>query len=102
MQMAKQAIFDKLAAQIGAAQAQLRALKAEAEAKIVGAQIKTEIAKTIAKHAAEEHAIQRKLGELEKVDVEERWEALQRDLHARVSNFEKELKSLESKILKRA
>jgi len=98
MQMAKQAMYDKLAAQIGAAEAQLRALKAKAETKIAGAQIKAEIAKTIAKHASEEHAIQKKLGELKKSSGEEGWEKLRSELHTRVTHLEKDLTALASKI----
>jgi ADP-glucose pyrophosphorylase len=96
-QMAKQAMYDKLAAQIAAAQSHLRTLKAEAEAKMAGAQIKMEITKMIAKHTTEEHAIQGKLAELKQA-AGEKWGTLERDLHTQVTHLEKELKTLASKI----
>lgn len=97
MDMTKQAIHDKLASQVTAAEAQLRALKADAEAKMESVEIKREKDKAIADLTAKKEAIQQKLSEL-KESGDDHFEKLKQDLQGRVTDFEKGVKTLESKI----
>jgi multidrug efflux pump subunit AcrA (membrane-fusion protein) len=93
MNMAKQAIHDKLASQITSAEAHLEALKARAEAKVANVEIK----KAIAEQLTKKLGIQQKLQELKKSgDVH--WDNAKHDLEARIADFDKSVKAIESKI----
>ena len=89
--MAKQAIHDKLESQIKIAEAKLDTLKAKAEAAKANIEIKT-----IAELLTRKHGILQKLRELKKSGGSQ-WEQAKADLEARVADFEKSVKGIESK-----
>ncbi len=89
--VAKQAVHDKLEAQIKLAEAKLHTLKAQAENAKANAEIKA-----IAGLAPKKQAIQRKLQELKKSSGEA-WNQAETDLEAHIAEFEKLLKGIESK-----
>ncbi len=89
--IARQAVHDKLESQIKLAEARLQTLKAQAENARASAEIKA-----IADLAPKSQSIQRKLQELKKSSGEG-WNQAQADLEARVDEFEKLLKGIESK-----
>jgi hypothetical protein len=91
--MAKQALHDKLASQITAAVSHLEALKARADAKMAG----VEVVKEIAEQLIKKQGMHQKLQELKK-SGDERWDSAKHDLEARIADFQKSLKSIESKI----
>jgi hypothetical protein len=93
MNMAKQAIHDKLASQITSAEAHLEALKARAEAKLASVEIK----KAIAEQLTKKLGIQQKLQELKK-SADVHWDNVKHDLDARIADFDKSVKAIESKI----
>lgn len=89
--VAKQAVHDKLEAQIQLAEAKLHTLKAQAENAKANAEIKA-----IADLAPKKQSIQRKLQELKKSSGET-WNHAKTDLEAHIDEFEKLLKGIESK-----
>jgi multidrug resistance efflux pump len=89
--VAKQAVHDKLEAQIKLAEAKLHTLKAQAENAKANAEIKA-----IADLAPKKQLIQRKLQELKKSSGEA-WNQAKTDLEAHIAEFEKLLKGIESK-----
>ncbi len=90
--MAKQAIHDKFEAQIKTAEAKLDTLKAQAESAKANAEIKA-----ITELLTKKHAVQQKLQELKK-SGEGRWGQAKTDLEARIADFEKSVKGIESKL----
>ena len=93
MNMAKQAIHDKLASQMTSAEAHLEALKARVEAKVASVEIK----KAIAEQLTKKLGIQQKLQELKK-SADLHWDDAKHDLEARIVAFDKSVKAIESKI----
>jgi hypothetical protein len=89
--LAKQAVHDKLEAQIKLAEAKLHTLKAQAENAKANAEIKA-----IADLAPKKQSIQRKLQELKKSSGEA-WNQAKTDLEAHIDEFEKLLNGIESK-----
>ena len=89
--MAKQAIHDKLEAQIKTTEAKLDTLKAQAEMAKANLEIKA-----IAELLPKRQAIQQKLQELKKSGGD-RWEQAKTDLEARIADLEKSMKAVESK-----
>ena len=89
--VAKQAVHDKLEAQIKLAEAKLHVLKAQAENAKANAEIKA-----IADLAPKKESIQRKLQELKKSSGEA-WNQTKTDLESHVAEFEKLLNGIESK-----
>ena len=90
--VAKHAVHDKLEAQIKLAEAKLHTLKAQAENAKANAEIKA-----IADLAPMKLSIERKLRELKKSSGEA-WNQAQAVLEARIDEFEKLLKGIESKV----
>ena len=91
LNIAKQAIHDKLESQIKAAEAKLETLKARAEAAKANVEIKA-----IAELLPKEVEIQQKLEQLKKSGGD-RWEQAKADLEGRIADFEKSVKGIESK-----
>ena len=91
LEIAKQAVHDKLESQVKTAEAKLETLKARAEAAKANLEIKA-----IAALLPKKQAIQQKLQELKNVGAE-RWEQAKTDLQHRIAEFEKSVKALESK-----
>ena len=91
MNMAKQAILDKIEAQIKTAEAKLDTLKARAETAKANVEIKA-----IAALLPKRQVIQQKLQELKKSGGD-RWEQTKTDLEARIAEFEKSVQGIESK-----
>jgi len=91
LNIAKQAIHDKLESQIKAAEAKLETLKARAEAAKANVEIKA-----IAELLPKKVEIQQKLEQLKKSGGD-RWEHAKADLEGRIADFEKSVKSIESK-----
>jgi multidrug resistance efflux pump len=89
--VARQAVHDKFESQIKTAQAKLETLKARAETARANLEIKA-IAELLPKGLA----IQRKLMEL-KNSSGDAWEQAKTDLEARIVDFEKSVKGIESK-----
>jgi hypothetical protein len=89
--LAKQAIHDKLESQIKTAEAKLDTLKARAETAKANLEIKA-----IAELLPKKQVIQQKLQELKKSGGH-RWEQEKTDLEARIADFEKSMKGIESK-----
>jgi len=90
--VAKQAVHDKLEAQIKLAEAKLHTLKAQAENAKANAEIKA-----IADLAPKKQSIQRKLQELKKSSGEA-WNQAKTDLESHIAEFENLLKGIESKV----
>jgi predicted nucleic acid-binding Zn-ribbon protein len=90
--IAKQAVQDKLESQIKLAEARLHTLKAQAE----NAKANVEI-KAIADLAPKKQSIQRKLQELKKSSGEA-WNHAKTDLETHITEMEKLLKGIESKV----
>ena len=88
----KQAVHDKLESQIKLAEAKLHTLKAEAE----NAKANVEI-KAIADLASKKLSIDRKLQELKKASGEA-WNRANADLEALIADFQKSVKTIESKV----
>jgi len=88
----KQAIHDKLESKIKAAEAKLDTLKARAE----NAKANVEI-KAISELISKKPLIRQKLQEL-KNSGEDRWEQAKAELEVRITEFEKSLKGIESKV----
>ena len=89
--MAKQAVHDKFESQIKTAEAKLDTLKAQAETARANLEIKA-----IAELLPKRQAIQEKLQELKKSGGDQ-WERAKADLDARIADFEKSVKGIESK-----
>lgn len=89
--VAKQAIHDKLEAQIKTAEAKLATLKARAEAAKANAEIKT-----ITNLLPRKEVLHRKLQELKK-SSEDHWEVVKNDLMVLIADFEKSVKEIEAK-----
>ena len=92
VKMAKHAVLDKFEAQIQTAEAKLDTLKARAETAKANVEIKA-----IAELLTRKHAIQRELHELKKAAGSHGKHSTV-DLEARIADFEKSVKSLESKL----
>jgi DNA repair exonuclease SbcCD ATPase subunit len=90
LNLARKAIHDKLESQMKTAEANLDALKAKAE----NAKANVEI-KAIAELLTKKQAIRQKLQELKKSN-EGRWEQAMADLEARIKDFEKSVKGVET------
>jgi multidrug resistance efflux pump len=90
--LAKQAIHDKLESQIKLAEAKLETLKARAEAAKANLEIKV-----ITDLLTKKPVIQQKLQELKKAGAD-RWEQAKTDIETRISDFEKSVKGIESKL----
>jgi len=90
--IAKQAIHDMLESKIKAAEAKLDTLMARAE----NAKAKVEI-KAVAELLAKKPVIRLKLQELKNAGGD-RWEQSKNDLEVRITDFEKSLKGIESKV----
>ena len=88
----KQAIHDKLESKIKTAEAKLDTLKARAE----NAKANVEI-KAISELISKKPLIRQKLQEL-KNSGEDRWEQAKAELEVRITEFEKSLKGIESKV----
>jgi len=91
LNIAKQAIHDKLESQIKAAEAKLETLKARAEAAKANVEIKA-----IAELLPKKVEIQQKLEQLKKSGGD-RWEQAKADLEGRIADFEKSVKGIELK-----
>jgi multidrug resistance efflux pump len=91
LNIAKQAIHDKLESQIKAAEAKLETLKARAEAAKANVEIKA-----IAELLPKKVEIRQKLEQLKKSGGD-RWEQAKADLEGRIADFEKSIKGIESK-----
>jgi multidrug resistance efflux pump len=91
LNMVKQAIYDKLEAQIKTAEAKLETLKARAETAKANLEIKA-----VTELLTKKHLIQQKLQAL-KESGGDRWEQAKTDLEARIAEFEKSVKGIESK-----
>jgi len=90
--MAKQAIHDKLESQIKTAEAKLDTLKARAETAKANVEIKA-----VAELLIKKQALQRELKGLRKLGGD-RWEQAKADLEARIADFEKLVRDIESKL----
>jgi len=90
--IAKQAIHDMLESKIKTAEAKLDTLKARAE----NAKANVEI-KAVAELLAKKPVIRLKLQEL-KNSGGDRWEQTKADLETRITEFEKSLKGIESRV----
>jgi len=91
LNIAKQAIHDKLESQIKAAEAKLETLKARAEAAKANVEIKA-----IAELLPKKVEIQQKLEHMKKAGGD-RWAQAKADLEGRIADFEKSVKGIESK-----
>jgi multidrug resistance efflux pump len=91
LEIAKQAVHDKLESQIRTAEAKLEALKARAEVAKANLEIKA-----IAALLPKRQVIQQKLEELKNLGAD-CWEQAKTDLERRIAEFEKSVKALESK-----
>jgi len=89
--LAKQAIHDKLEVHVKTAEAKLEMLKAQAE----NAKANVEI-KALAELLTKKLALQRELKGLKKLGGD-RWEQAKADLEARIADFEKSVRDIESK-----
>jgi multidrug resistance efflux pump len=92
VKVAKQVVHDKIESQINTAAAKLDTLKARAETAKANAEIKA-----IADLLPKKLVMQQKLHDLKK-SGEDRWEQAKADLEARVADFEKSVKAIESKL----
>jgi len=90
--LAKQALHDKLASQISTAEAKLDTLKARAETAKANAEIKA-----IAEFLVAKATITRELHELKR-SADDRWEEAKRQLEAKVSDLDKAVTAMESKL----
>jgi uncharacterized protein (DUF1499 family) len=88
--VAQQIVHDKLESQIKTAEAKLETLKAQAEAAKANAEIKA-----VATLLPKKQAIQQKLQQLKQASGD-KWEQVKTDLEARIAQFEKSLKEIES------
>ena len=91
VKIAKQVLCDKLESQMKTAEAKLVTLQARAEAAKADLEIKA-----IAKLLPQKHAIEQKLQQL-RTSAGDQWEKAKTDLQARIADFEKSLKQIESK-----
>ena len=89
---ARKAVYDKVESQIHTLEAQLATLKAKAESAKADAEIKA-----IANLAAAKVTLDRKVGEL-KTAGEAAFRQAKADVEARIAEFEKSVKAIESKV----
>ena len=89
--VAKQAMHDKLEAQIKTAEAQLDTLKAQAATAKANFELKA-----IAELLPRKQALQQKLQELKKSGGD-RWEQAKTDLETRIGDFQKSVETIRSK-----
>lgn len=89
--LAKQVIHDKLELQIKTAEAKLEMLKAQAEVAKANVEVKA-----VAELMTKVLALQRELKGLRKLGGD-RWEHAKADLEARIADFEKLVRDIESK-----
>jgi phage shock protein A len=92
VKFAKQAIHDKLESQISAAEATLNTLKARAQSAKANVELKS-----ITELLLSKQAILQKLHELKKSDGGQ-WDRVKADLETRITDFEKSVKGIESKV----
>jgi hypothetical protein len=92
VKLAKQAIHDKFESQINAAEATLNTLKARAHNTKANVELKS-----ITDLLFGKQAILQKLHELKKSDGGQ-WDRVKADLEARITDFEKSVKGIESKV----
>jgi hypothetical protein len=90
--LTKQAIHDKFESQIHAAEAKLTTLKAQAESAKANAEMKA-----ITELLTKKQAILQKVHELKKSDGGQ-WDRVKADLEKRITDFEKSVKGIESKV----
>ena len=90
--VAKQAIHYKLQSQIKTAEAKLDTLKSRAETAKANVEIRA-----IAELSTKKPVIQHKLQELKK-SAGDQWERVKADLETRITDFEKSVHGIESKI----
>jgi len=91
MNLARQAAHDKLTSLLNTAEAKLNTLKARAETAKANAEIKA-----IAELLVAKPRIMRELQEL-KQSADDRWEQAKGQLEAKISDFDKAVKAVESK-----
>ena len=92
VKLAKQAIHDKFESQIKTADAKLNTLKTHAESAKANAELKA-----VAELLTSKQTILQKLHELKKSDGGQ-WDRVKADLEARITDFEKSVKGIESKV----
>jgi hypothetical protein len=90
VKLAKQAIHDKLESQINTAEAKLNTLKAHVEAAKANVELKA-----VTELLTRKQTILQKLHELKKSDGGQ-WDRVKADLEARIIDFEKSVKGIES------
>jgi phage shock protein A len=90
--LAKQAIYDKLESQIKTVEAKLETLQARAQVAKANVEIKA-----IAELLTKKPVIQLKLQELKKAGAE-RWEQAKTDVEARIADLDTSVKGIESKL----
>jgi len=90
LDVAKQAAYDKLAAQLKTAEATLDILRARAETAKANAELKV-----IAEVVAKKLVIEKKLLELKHAGE---WERAKKEVEAHIADFEKAVKNIESKV----
>jgi ATP-dependent Clp protease ATP-binding subunit ClpA len=90
LDVAKQAAYDKLAAQLKTAEATLDSVKARAETAKANAELKV-----IAEVVAKKLVIEKKLLDLKHAGE---WERAKKEVEAHIADFEKAVKNIESKV----
>ena len=89
--VAKQAIHDKIESQIKIAEAKLNTLQAQAKSDRANLELKA-----IGELRPKKVAIQKKFEELKKT-TDDKWEQTKTDLEGRIADFEKSVKGIESR-----
>src|SRR4029078_11974295 len=89
---ARKAVYDKVESQIHTFEAQLATLKAKAESVKADAELRA-----LAHLATSKRALARKIAELKKAG-EASFQQAKSDIEARITEFEKSVKTIESKI----
>ncbi len=92
VKLAKQAIHDKLESQVNTAEAKLNTLKARAQTAKANVELKA-----IAELLTKKQTIMHKLQELKKSGGD-RFEQARADIEARITDLEKSVKGIESKV----
>ena len=90
---AKQAVHDKIQAQILMAQSRLEALKVKAEAAKAVAEVKA-----VVDLIAKKKAIEQKLSALKESSSVDRWEQAKADIDSRVADLEDSVKVIEARL----
>jgi phage shock protein A len=91
-ELAKKAIHDKLESQINTAEAKLNTLKARAQTAKANVELKA-----ITELLTKRQTIVQKLQDLKKSGAD-RFEQVRADIEARITDFEKSVKGIESKV----